>query len=285
MSHGTSPYTTVACLKAADKILGPERVWNAVSEVQTAWLEHYVRLAPELRLIKEIESNATREAENHIAFLTSRGWDKPQIESCGPNEFLTAAVLDAIGHWSDTKGERTLMKEGTVEAASLSMGTTVFTRRGTSDRCVSIKTKNSDVVWLEPLASAPNGLVLSVESQSRYSSGIDFDGDFEGVIFPMIDFSGKVDNAWLKDLWTKSESGRIARLLEAKQALQLKVNEAGFRARAADEMRMVLESYMEKKPPFIIDRPFLMTVMRPGLSLPFFTAHLEPDVWKNPGTL
>jgi hypothetical protein len=285
MSHGTSPYTTVAGLKAADKILGAERVWNAVSDVQSVWLNDYIRLVPELSLIKEIESNATREAQDHIDFLQAHGWDKPRIDACAPDEFLTAAVLDALGHWSDSAGERTFLKEGTVEAASLFHGVSVHFLHGTNKRCVRIKTKTNDVVWLEALDQAPEGMTLSLESKRRYLDGLDSDHDFGGVIFPMIDFSFKVDNGWLKEIWTTAVGGQVARILEAKQALQLKVNEAGFRARASDEMRGVMESFMVRKPPFIIDRPFLMTVKRPGLVLPFFTAFLEPDAWKNPGQL
>jgi hypothetical protein len=48
---------------------------------------------------------------------------------------------------------------------------------------------------------------------------------------------------------------------------------------------MMLGAALPETPPYIINRPFLMWIMRPGLSRPLFVAYLNTDVWKDPSGL
>lgn len=283
-SKASSPYTTVAALAAADRILGPERVWNAVSDAQTAWLDRFVRLKTELGAIHEIKTNATFDPADHAAFLQKNGWE-PQIKEARPDEFLLAGVMDVIGKWLKEGARAWISPKGGFDAATVTRGADVLVRKGTGERVVRVETREGDIVWIEMVPSAPDGVDLALEANARFSGAFDADRDLCGVTFPLIDFAGKADFEWLKDLWTVTERGTDAKILEAKQGTELKVSKAGFRARAADEMRGVEESAEEEPTPFVIDRPFLLSVSRPGLSLPLFTAHLAEDAWKDPGTI
>jgi len=99
MTHGYCPYTTVAAVKAADKMLGPDRAWRPVDKVQAGWLERFYRpIVTELPKIPEIASNATYVPEEHVAFLKKHGWDA-DIPTCPPGQFLTAAVFDLLVKW------------------------------------------------------------------------------------------------------------------------------------------------------------------------------------------
>lgn len=280
-SHANSPYTTVACLKAADTILGEDRVWSAVNDAQRGFLDRYVRLVPEIGKVPEILSNATYDPADHVKFLSDNGWEA-QIPDCGPEEFLLAAVMSLAGLWQH-EGERDwIEKHGGVNAAQLYAGVEVLARRGTGERCARVTTRSGDVVWLEMTPKAPEGLALSIEAQSRFSGDFDPVTDLVGVKFPLIDFAAKVDNDWLVGLNTVTARRNFARILEAKAQFELKANHVGFRARAADEMRGVEECAWSPPPTFTIDEPFIMAVTRPGLSLPLFTAHLSQDAWKDP---
>ena len=288
MSHAYSPYGTVAALKAFERIpeVGPDRLWNSVSAQQSGWLDRYVRMVPELARIPEIVANATFDAQNHVDFLKKHGWEA-QIKKCGQDEFLTAAVLDVLGKWLTEGREVTISRDGReFPAACISRsGDRVLVRKGTNERYVHIATEAGDSVWLEPIASAPDGLALAIEAADRFrEDGGTYDGEFDGVVFPMIDFSGKNEQNWLQELWTTASSGRRCKVKEAKQQVELKASHLGIRARSADEMLGDFESCMSTcKPPFYIKEPFLIAITRSGLSLPLFAAHVTPDAWKDPG--
>jgi len=284
MSHGSSPYTTVATLDAAKLIHGPGRVWHAVEGEygarQAQWLEdRFRRLLPEIPLIPEIASNATHDAENHVAFIKSRGGEA-QIKTCGPDEFLLASVMDLLGKWL-TEGEADRMPDGKHGAAFVSGGVEIVKIRGSSDRVVRLTTRNGDVVSLEMAHHAPQGSAFSDWAAARYGQSMDVDGSYEGVIFPFFDFKQSSDHVWIKGLWTRLESGMRAKIIEYKSALSVKGNHVGFRAVAVDEMKGNYESYSPPPvhPPFLIDKPFVLSVSRKGLSLPLVSAYLQPDCW------
>ena len=297
MSTGNCPYTTVAALDAAKKFLGANPGWKGVDYVQSSWLPGvFDPLSKELPNIPEIESSATQIIAEHVAFLEKRGW-KPQIQELKPNEFATAGVLDLPVAWTE-KGQVVQVKtdDGTKYPGVKipEAGVEIFTNPVYQYPVACLKTKSGDKVWITIMASPPRTKDLVSTAQNVFGSqthpgivtALDYSDNYAGLIFPMVDLTIKRSLDWISGLAAYDESGnKTTELAEAIQQLTLKMNEEGARARAADEMKFMVTSIRMPKLPLVINRPFLVSFERPGLTSPLFVAHVTEEDWKNPGDL
>lgn len=285
-SIGTSRYTTVAALLAANKFVGSDRVHTPANDTQRAWLKDiYEPGIHDLERIPEIVANATQSANEHAAFLAKHGWNA-QITECPPRGFLTAAVLDILVQWSEPGKKQMLYIDGVGEfpAARLNHGVELRQGRETGTVIASLATKSHDRVLLAMAPRAPTDVLdlgrmtdeIFGESTERFRS--------EGLIFPMVDLSSKQSLDYLVGLKTYSGNGGEEFVVsQAVQQAALKMNHEGARARAADEMGIRATSV--PPPPFTIDRPFFVLFLRPGVAHSLYTAYVGHDAWKDPGNL
>lgn len=284
MSKGVCLYTTVAAVKAADKILGPHE-WSPVNATQKSWLrDTYEPISDELPKIPEIVSNATWEIANHVAFMKKYGWEA-MIKALKPNEFATAGILDLLVSWVE-KGEKAPVRTAdgkTYPGVKLDNHCAFFTTPAHDQPVARLQTKSGDVVWLTMLDAAPDGLALADLAEKVFRSAAT-PAYYEGVLFPMVDLYFKHSHDWLVGLNTESEMGG-AEIAEALQQIKLKMNDEGARAQAADECRVTVTCVREPPPMLVIDKPFLVSFERPGLAKPLFVAHVTQEDWKYPGGL
>jgi hypothetical protein len=289
MTQGYSPYTTVAALRAADKILGPERAWRG-NPTQDDWVSRfYKKIVPSLASMPEIVANATTVPKEHVAFMESHGW-AAQIKECPPKQFLAGACLDNLVKWKVEGAKRTLKAADgkSYPGAYLSDGVSFWQTTAGASACIA--TTSADRVWLilPPQADAV-AVPLDVRGLATFCQGFLAEtkqsARYDGLHFPMIDMTHRQILDWLKGLSTLGQDGQSWSVFEAIQQLVFKMNHKGARVRAADEMRVGVTSVMLPSPPLVIDRPFLAVVERPTLPLPIFAGLLEQDCWKDPGEL
>ena len=288
MSHGYCPYTPVAAVRKAEDILGPNREWRGSPGAQKAWLEaFYGPLYAEVLGIKEIVANATFNPDAHVAWMKEQNWptERPNL---GDGEFVSAACMDLLVHWAVPGYKRPLMAADGKEYAAVALGKDTIEIFETSVGPVAcLKTKTGDEVWLHMIDG-----VTAAGPELAALAGMRFDRkwlkpsqSYDGIVFPMVDFTDKKSLDWLVGLSTVTQGGQPAKVLDAVQRVELKMNHEGARARAADEIRFGITSVRVPPPPLVIDRPFLAAFLRPGLAKPLFAAHLTQDAWKDPGGL
>lgn len=285
MSKGYCPYTTVAAVKAADRILGPDRVWTPRDKVQAGWLDRFYRpIAAKLGEIPEIASNATTVAAEHVAFMKKHGWEA-QIKACPPGQLLTAGVLDLLVKWK-VAGKALPLKaqDGKTYAGAVLTDGIEYWQTDDGKTAACIATKTADRVWLTMVDSAPNQLALADTAQALLDAHR-YTVRRSHLHFPMVDLAARETLDWIKDLHTLGQDGKEWSVLEAIQQITLKMNHEGARARAADEIRMGTTSVQVPPPPLVIDKPFLVIFERPGLPQPLFTAYVTQESWKDPGGL
>jgi hypothetical protein len=71
---------------------------------------------------------------------------------------------------------------------------------------------------------------------------------------------------------------------QALQQTKFRMNEKGAKVESA--VAMSLNRGMAVEPePYVIDRPFVLWIERPGMAIPFFAAVLCEDVWREPKEL
>jgi len=283
MTHGYCPYTTVAAVKAADKMLGPDRAWRPVDKVQAGWLERFYRpIVTELPKIPEIASNATYVPEEHVAFLKKHGWDA-DIPTCPPGQFLTAAVFDLLVKWK-TPGTSVKIRgaDGKFYPGAKLEDDVGFWQTDDGKELACIATETGDRVWLSMIDAPPPQLGLADAAQRLLGAHM-HTTRHAYLHFPMVDLAEKSPLDWIKGLNTLGQDKREWEVKEAVQKITLKMNHIAARARAADEMRMGTTSV--PPPALIIDKPFLVVFERPGLPQPLFTAYVTQDSWKDPGEI
>lgn len=284
---GTSGHTTVAAFGAASQIIGSDRVNTPVTDRQRVWLaETYDPGLAELERIKEIASNATRDAANHIDFLRKHGW-QAQITACPPDGFLTAAVLDVLVHWS-APGTRTQLNiDGLGQFPAAKLSDVELRRHKASGTIVAmLPTKTGEEVLIGMAEHAPTDLLqLDRMTDELFGGAHEPHWRNQGLIFPMVDLASTQKLDWLEGLQTcpRGLPDQTFYIAEAVQQATLKMNHEGARARAAVEMGM--RSASVPPPPFQIDRPFFVAIRRPSVTKPLFTAYVGHDAWKDPGGL
>lgn len=108
--------------------------------------------------------------------------------------------------------------------------------------------------------------------------------EFEGLIFPMVDLDQHVDVDWLVGMGTTEIQGELVEIVKTFQQPRLRMNELGARAESAVVLTPA-GAALHHKPTHIIDRPFLISFERKGLSKPLFVGHITEEDWRNPGEL
>lgn len=290
MSRGYCPYTTVAALKAADKMLGPNRAWRG-NPTQDDWVKRfYEPIVPQLAGMPEIAANATAVPQEHVDFMARHGWEA-QVKTCKPGEFLTGAVLDLLVRWK-TEGTELELEAAdgkTYPGAWLDDDVSFHEIAGCAAACIA--TKTADRVWLllprkfDAIAVAPDDPMALASFAQGFLSEKRSPARYKGLHFPMVDLSDKQVLAFMQGIGTTGQDGKRWEVLEALQQLTLKMNHKGARVRAADEMRLGVTSVMVPPPPLIIDRPFFTFFERPGTPMPIAAVYVTQESWKDPGAL
>jgi hypothetical protein len=111
--------------------------------------------------------------------------------------------------------------------------------------------------------------------------------EYDGFIFPKIDLDEETVLEWIINLRFETPKGEVPFyvIAQALQQTKLKMNEIGFRVKSAVAMGILAGAAPKKTEPYIINRPFLMWITRPGLAKPLFIGYLNKDVWKDPKDL
>ena len=290
MTRTAVAHPIVAALRAADRILGPDRVWRAANERQGRFVDEW--LGPgraDLDRIPEIESIASWETAEVNAFLEARRFAL-RLRSLAPRQFGAAGVLDLRCRWQHP-GASTVVEAPvgrTFPAARLTPpGLAFWTAAGHPDPVAVATTMDGDTAALTPLAGAPDDfdLVALVDALERGLRPIAPAETFGGLVFPMVDLDEQAELPWLEGLRTDALDGGQADVGYAAQQTKLRLNHLSARVQSAATMAVAAGITLPPRPDYVIDRPFLLWFRRPGLALPLAVFHLTEDVWRDPGSL
>jgi hypothetical protein len=284
----SASYPIVGVLVAAEKFLGPNRTWKHHNEDQAILLEKFFRgcrqdtvRIPEMKAIADWDATVINE------FLRVNGFTI-QLEPFDARTFGVANVLDLLVEWI-IEGEIILVRTpDRQEFPGVHLGektVNFFSVFYHPYPIAQIVTKSQDLVLMTMLEKPPaKGFALDFMSQELFANKKPID-DFSGLIFPMVDLSQEVDISWLRGMETISENdGQPAIITQALQQNKLRMNEIGARVQSAVAIS-VLKACMPVKVDHIINQPFLVWFVRPGLNRPLFAGYIDREHWKNPGDL
>jgi len=287
MSRVQVDYGIVAGLVAAEAVLGRRADWRSANDVQSKFLhEVFSPCRDEAMRLPEIEAVASRDATELNAFLERHGF-KATFPDFSPSEVGSAAIVDLKGCWPRSGRPASVQTRDGAEAPAVAtpIGSRVdfFRVAGHPHPVARMNTAEHDSVWMT-MQEEPGDIADIGALAVRLQSGRPAQDEFEGLVFPMVDLAMEADLSWLSGLRAVDTLNQQSRVAEARQQNTLKMNEAGFRARSATSISIMLGGLRKLRPHFI-DRPFLFWITRQGLSRPLFVAWLTEDCWRRPSDL
>ncbi|MCK4566559.1 MAG: hypothetical protein KAU48_04540, partial [Candidatus Thorarchaeota archaeon] len=236
--------------------------------------------------IEEITSIANTDNNKINKWLEENGFSI-KLEPFGAGGFGVASILDLLGKWAIKGKESTVITEKKERFPGIKManyGRKFHQVKDNPNFIIEIETRSDDVVYLMMAEEVPAGLAMVDHVEQITNNMITAPFDYDGFIFPKIDLDEQGPIDWLLGLELVTPSGKIPFyvIAQALQQTKLKMNEYGFRVKSAVAMGMLAGAPLKKKEPYVINKPFLMWITRPGLSKPLFIAYLNKDVWKDP---
>ena len=252
-----------------------------MNEQQRRYLEIFEIARKEVGSIPEIEAKGSFVAEVLNEFLRLHGFSM-ELEPFAPDEFGVAAIFQVVLAWFKTgKAQNIVRSDGkTYPGVLMEHDMPSFTVPGHENPVISLPTKTADIVYLtmtekpadEFAMIATARRLMETRQQARTTQ----------VLFPMVDLDLKVALEWLKGMWTLPQSGPQLKVTQALRQTKVKMNEEGVRIEEAAAVGIAFAAvFLPNR--HVIDRPFLMWVDRPGLSLPLFVGYITEEDWKNPG--
>ena len=285
----------VTALIEGEKILGPNRQWQAQNDAQSTFLDKYFSKRAELeKVLRElqegspltIESVVSHSADEINQFLKDHGLDI-QLERLSPPDLGVASVEEVLVKWAQEGTNLRIQAENkSYDAAMLKEGVSVLNVGGGHNPVVVIDTKHPDYKVKMTVPNQPPkdgfGLLSFIEKmeQSKKSA----DADYKGVIFPKVDLNQQVDIDWLKMLNTQGKDDLPAIITQALQQTIFKLNEKGAYAKSGVALGAMRGSIREPLP-YIIDKPFVCWIEKEGVSIPLFAGYIDYADWKDPGEL
>ena len=282
-------YPIAAALMAAQEFIIDSSGWNPVKIIQRDFLERfYTSCREEIPTIKEIKSVAHIDVEVVNKWLQEYDFDI-RLDPFDENGFGAAAMLDLLGLWL-VKGSQASVatNDGSkYPGVRMDSGFTFNTVGGSSNLVVALETGDQDVVYMMMDEKVPSGFEMVSYVEEILQNMTPVERDYEAVVFPMIDLEEEGSLEWLLQLQLMIPQDRFPFyfIQQALQQTKLKMNQEGFRVKSVAAVAMTLGAAFPESPPYIINKPFLMWITRPGLSRPLFVAYLNTDVWKDPSGL
>ncbi len=282
-------YPIAAALMEAQEFIIDSAGWNPIKIIQRDFLERfYTPCREEIPTIKEIKSIAHLDAEVVNKWLKEHDFDI-QLKPFDESGFGAAGKLDLLGLWLVRGRQATVTTDNGSKYPGVRMegGIAFNTVGGSTDLVVALETGDQDVVYMMMADKAPSGFAMVSYVEEIMQNMTPVERDYEAVVFPMIDLNEEGELEWLINFQLLIPQDRFPFyfIQQALQQTKLKMNQEGYRVKSVAAVAMMLGAALPENPPYIINRPFLMWITRPGLSRPLFVAYLNTDVWKDPSGL
>jgi len=280
-------YPISSAVREAELFLKKVEGITTTNDIQKKFLDEiHAYCKGDVPRIKEIESIADIDNEKINKWLKERGF-QIRLDPFGSGGFGVASVLDLLGKWA-MKGKKWSVKTEDDEyfpgVKMTTYGSKFYRVKDNPNFIIDIETKDSDHVHLMMVDEVPTGLALLDFVEKIHKEKMTVPFEYDGFVFPKIDLDEETILEWILGLQFDTPNGDIPFYVisQALQQTKLKMNEIGFRVKSAVALGILAGAPLKKKEPYVINKPFLMWITRPGLSKPLFVAYLNKDVWKDP---
>lgn len=286
---------------AHNNYLQPDKMWQNVNTEQQFFTDTYWPLNNQLKLLNEQELTSIISADigEVNRFLKSKGFDiqLSPYSTPHPKNRAIASVLDILLKWK-VKGTESQIEVNTREYPAIFMPTnkSCRVRMYHSQEVAIIKAENNDTVYLMMASenqALPKDFALVEYLKNIDEKNLTWGGDYQDVLFPMVDINDKPDISWLIGLQFPManllfQSNVDFEITQALQQTKFQMNEEGAAAQSAVAIAIEVRSVSINPPQrkhLVIDKPFYVWIKRDGIDIPVFAAYVDQENWKKPAKL
>jgi len=290
MSHTITTIPISVCLAEIEKKVGAHGSWQTTNEPQREFLEKtYTGDCQDRSKLteKELSFEVSHEADVINAFLASKNFKIKLDPFVEPTDFGVASVLDVSVEWkvAGKKASFAINKQQ-YEAVRMDADDIEIFENSHGHPIVRLPTKSGDVVTMSVVDRVLSGFALK-ETAASFDACQTRSYAFSALKIPMIHLDQEEDISFFKKMKIQgTDTLGDAIIIQAFQQTRFRLNELGARAESAVAMGMMRCSAASRPlPELVIDRPFVISITRPGMVSPLFTAYVTEQDWKNPGSL
>jgi len=272
----------LGCLQAAEIFIGSANPkWKTISARQVEFLEKFKRYWINPVKLSELRSKADVDLAVINNWLKEEGFDiRLDPATVG---FYVASILKLLVEWLKEGKKQDIMgkRDGkNYPGVKLEDGVRLYQDLEIHPfSVVHIDTKNGDVVKMAIVDAVPEGAFGLHDLTQTLNRVTSPNQNKEEVVFPIVELDVKPDISWICGMGL--ENFYIGQAL---QQTKFRMNEKGAKVESAVDMSFARAMAAEPEP-YVIDRPFVLWIERPGMTIPFFAAVLCEDVWREPKEL
>ena len=271
----------LGCLQAAEIFIGSaNQEWKTISDRQVEFLEKFKRYWINPVKLPELRSKADEDLAVINKWLKDEGFDI-HLDPVDVG-FYVASILKLLVEWLKVgkKQDITGKRDGkNYPGVKLKDGVRLYQDLEIHPFPVAhIDTKNGDVVKMAIIDAVPEG-AFGLHDLTQTLNKVKSPHQTEEVIFPMVELDVKPNISWICGMGLEKFY-----IQQALQQTKFRMNEKGAKVESAVAMSSRCLAFKEEQP-YVIDRPFLLWIERPGMTIPFFAAVLCEDVWREPKEL
>lgn len=277
----------VSALWVAIGFVGGDIALLSINPIQQAFVNKYVIKKDVLDKFKpdELRSWASTDIDYLNDVLKQEGYNI-QLQKTDDTKFGVVSILDIAVQWQHP-GEAAMLtnvQDGTSYPAVIMeqhKRNFYFEYKSVHDSLIAYcPTTSGDIVCMAKLNEvdqqlSPSEMLELIDEINSCTTIKKVRLSYNRLIFPMIKYASTVELNWLKGL-------RIGDypIAQALQQTKFSMNEVGAHAQSACAVAAIESSMMPYD--FVIDKPFLLWIMRPGVKDPIFATYLPYEYWQDP---
>lgn len=302
MSNTVCLAPIISAIHKSEDFLGFNRVWTAINKEQKEFLHNTLyAMRHEVFPIygkfseKELRAWASKHAQE-LNEILEREKFSIRLEEFKEGEFGTVSILDVLTEWlveglafSKLEYKKREYPAVTLEANMRNPQDPrsvyeCFGSRHHNFPIAMLNTKSDDCVYMTVAGKSYAGFEL-MHRIDEVRNSLSRVGQYDSLVFPMVNLDQEVDIGWLKGMWTMGAGGGQYEISQALQQTKFKMNQFGARVRSAVAIGVRAAGIREPLRYLVIDQPFFLWITRPGVSTPILYAYIDEKDWKDPGNL
>lgn len=286
MSKTFTVHPILGCLREFEKFVKNDE-WISVSKEQEEFIEKFVKTGMS-DLLKfedgELKCKAGTSIEEINKWLADNGFPDLQLEPIDdPTAFAVASILHVFLQWLQEGTETTITyQDEEYPSAKLDYREIDFFKMSSHDNpIVKIPTKRVGEYVFMTISDKENcmGFAEIIKNKSKEFKSVNH--KYKGVIFPTIDYDEKVDISFLEKMENPGDDPTKDPwfIVEAIQQTKFKMNHKGAEVESAAAMSGMRCCSIGPSP-MIINKPFMMAIVREELEHPYFVGYFTEEDWK-----
>jgi hypothetical protein len=251
-------------------------VLTPVNGEQAVFIDSFGDMMDDVVGMDCVSSKSSIGADGVNQWLRSEGFDI-QLDDVGP-ELCVASVMRVLIEWLYAGNSSVVTGADGKDYEAVSMksnGVTIsHVVQAHKYPVIRVAGKSGETVCMSMIDEMPTtqeGMFLKISELDGVRAA---SHQFEGVSFPKIDLDDQPDIGWISGLGISKGMG----VHQAKQQTRFKMDEKGAKVESAAAVS-TYRSMASRKVNHVIDRPFMVWVMRPELDFPVFASVVCEDVW------